>query len=93
MTLRQEDAGHAAGAVMKSFIERQLYQPALVLPMVDLMQLMVSLDFNIGQVGLMVATRGARAAFQRGAWGMCAHRLRALIVYGWRAPRICPTFD
>ncbi|CAD6559917.1 hypothetical protein LMG27952_06991 [Paraburkholderia hiiakae] len=65
MTLRQEDAGHAAGAVMKSFIERQLYQPALVLPMVDLMQLMVSLDFNMGQVGLMVATRGARAAFQR----------------------------
>lgn len=51
--------------VMKSFIERQLYQPALVLPMVDLMQMMVSLDFNMGQVGLMMATRGARAAFQR----------------------------
>lgn len=50
---------------MKSFFERQLYQPALVLPMVDLMQLMVSLDFNMGQVGLMMATRGARAAFQR----------------------------
>lgn len=50
---------------MKSFIERQLYQPALVLPMVDLMQLMVSLDFNMGQVGLMMATRGARAAFTR----------------------------
>jgi len=65
MTLRQEDAGHAAGAVMKSFIERQLYQPALVLPMVDLMQLMVSHDFNMGQVGLMMATRGARAAFLR----------------------------
>jgi len=51
--------------VMKSFIERQLYQPALVLPMVDLMQMMVSVDFNMGQVGLMMATRGARAAFQR----------------------------
>ncbi|SDC01724.1 hypothetical protein [Paraburkholderia lycopersici] len=50
---------------MKSFIERQLFQPALVLPMVDLMQLMVSLDFNMGQIGLMVATRGARAAYQR----------------------------
>jgi hypothetical protein len=37
----------------------------LVLPMVDLMQLMVSLDFNMGQVGLMMATRGARAAFMR----------------------------
>lgn len=65
MTLRPEDTGRAAGVVMKSFIERQLYQPALVLPMVDLMQMMVSLDFNMGQVGLMMATRGARAAFQR----------------------------
>lgn len=55
---------------MKSFIERQLYQPALVLPMVDLMQLMVSLDFNMSQVGLVMATRGARAAFtrSRGLW-------------------------
>lgn len=64
---------------MKSFIERKLYQPALVLPMVDLMQMMVSLDFNLGQVGLMVATRGARAALQRSrelltaAQGECIH--------------------
>lgn len=50
---------------MKSFLERQLYQPALVLPMVDLMQMMVAHDFNLGQVGLVVATRGARAALQR----------------------------
>ncbi|NLP64324.1 hypothetical protein [Paraburkholderia sacchari] len=57
---------------MKSFIERQLYQPALVLPMVDLMQLMVSLDFNMGQIGLMVATRGARAALQRSRELWCA---------------------
>lgn len=64
MRLRHGDAAQA-GAVMKSFIERQLYQPALVLPMVDLMQLMVSLDFNMGQIGLVVATRGARAALQR----------------------------
>jgi hypothetical protein len=64
---------------MKSFIERQLYQPALVLPMVDLMQIMVSVDFNLSQVGLMVATRGARAAYQRsrellnGSQGECIH--------------------
>lgn len=57
---------------MKSFIERQLYQPALVLPMVDLMQLMVSLDFNMGQIGLMVATRGARVALQRSRELWCA---------------------
>lgn len=64
---------------MKSFIERQLYQPAVVLPMVDLMQMMVSVDFNLSQIGLMVATRGARAAFQRSrellfaAQGECVH--------------------
>jgi hypothetical protein len=69
----------AAGAIMKSFIERQLYQPAVVLPMVDLMQMMVSVDFSLSQVGLMVATRGARAALQRSrellfaAQGECVH--------------------
>lgn len=47
---------------MKTFIERQLYQPAVVLPMMGLMELMVSFDFNMSQVGMMVATRGARAA-------------------------------
>jgi hypothetical protein len=65
---------------MKSFIERQLYRPAVVLPMVDLMQMMVSVDFNLSQMGMMVATRGARAALQRsrellsgGAQGECVH--------------------
>jgi hypothetical protein len=55
---------------MKAFIERQLYQPAVVLPMVGLMQMMVSHDFNLSQVSLMVATRGARAA--------CDHSRRLL---------------
>ncbi|CAM2192644.1 hypothetical protein PXJ20_11410 [Paraburkholderia sp. A1RI_3L] len=50
---------------MRDFIERQLYQPAVVLPMVSLMQMMVSTDFNLSQVGFMVATQGARAALQR----------------------------
>lgn len=64
---------------MKSFIERQLYQPAVVLPMVDLIQMMVSVDFSLSQVGLMVATRGARAALLRSrellfaAHGDCVH--------------------
>lgn len=57
---------------MKAFIERQLYQPAVVLPMVDLMQMMVSHDFNLSQVSLMVATRGARAAFDRSRRLLCA---------------------
>lgn len=61
-----------AGAIMKSFIERQLFQPALVLPMVDLMQMMVSTDFNLSQVGLIVATRSARAALQRSRELLCA---------------------
>ncbi len=50
---------------MKALIERQLYHPAVVMPMMALMQLMVSTDFNLGQVGFVVATNGARAALQR----------------------------
>jgi len=50
---------------MRDLIERQLYHPAVVLPMVTLMQLMVSLDFNLSQVGLVVATKGARVALER----------------------------
>lgn len=42
--------------------------------MVDLMQLMVSLDFNMSQVGIMVATRGARAAVLRSRELWCASR-------------------
>lgn len=50
---------------MKDLIERQLYNPSVVLPMVALMELMVSLNFNLGQIGAVVATRGARAALAR----------------------------
>lgn len=57
---------------MKSFLERQLYQPALMLPMMDLVELMVAVDFSLGQAGLIVATRGARAAVQRSRELLCA---------------------
>ncbi|CAN7300514.1 hypothetical protein LJR230_001429 [Trinickia sp. LjRoot230] len=50
---------------MKALIARQLYNPSVVLPMVALMELMVSHDFNLGQVSAVVATRGARAALHR----------------------------
>lgn len=50
---------------MKNQIEQRLYSPTVVLPMVELMELMVSLDFNLGQVGAVMATRGARAALHR----------------------------
>jgi hypothetical protein len=59
---------------MKRLIERQIYSSSLVLPMVSLMELMVSLDFNLGQVGAVVATRGARAALNRSRGFFGAHR-------------------
>ena len=62
---------------MKDLIERQLYHPAVVLPMVSLMQLMVSLDFNLSQVGFVVATRGARAALQRSRELLCSEHCDA----------------
>jgi len=58
---------------MKKLIEQRLYSPTVVLPMVELMELMVSLDFNLGQVGAVMATRGARAALHRSR-GLLAHR-------------------
>ncbi|RKP50487.1 hypothetical protein [Trinickia fusca] len=57
---------------MKNLIESQLYNPSVVLPMVALMELMVSLDFNLGQVGAVVATRGARAALHRSRDLLCS---------------------
>ena len=58
---------------MKKLIEQRLYSPTVVLPMVELMDLMVSLDFNLGQVGAVMATRGARAALHRSR-GLLGHR-------------------
>ena len=58
---------------MKKLIEERLYSPTVVLPMVELMELMVSLDFNLGQVGAVMATRGARAALHRSR-GLLGHR-------------------
>jgi hypothetical protein len=39
--------------------------------MLSLMQLMVSTDFNLGQVGAVVAANGARAALQRSRELIC----------------------
>lgn len=62
---------------MKALIERQLYSPSVVLPMVALMELLVSLDFNLGQVGAVMATRGARAALHRSRGLLFSHRCAA----------------
>lgn len=47
---------------MKALIERQLYKPSMVMPMLSLMQLMVSLDFNMSQVTLVALAKGMRCA-------------------------------
>ncbi|WCM18479.1 hypothetical protein NDK50_13560 [Paraburkholderia bryophila] len=57
---------------MPAMIRDQLYRPSVVLPMVALMQVMVSQDFNLGQVGWVVAARGAQAALQRSRRLICA---------------------
>lgn len=58
---------------MMKLIEQRLYSPTVVLPMVEFMELMVSLDFNLGQVSAVMATRGARAALHRSR-GLLGHR-------------------
>jgi len=45
---------------MKSLIERQLYRPALVLPLMGLTRLLVSTDFNLTQAGFVMAMRGSQ---------------------------------
>jgi type IV secretory pathway VirB3-like protein len=54
---------------MKSLIARQLYRPAVVLPLLILMRLMVTLDFNFAQVTLVVIVKSSQyvlgAVFRR----------------------------
>jgi hypothetical protein len=52
------------GAVMKALIERQLYRPAVVLPLLVLMRLMVTLDFNLMQVTFVVVMKSSQYLFQ-----------------------------
>ncbi len=49
---------------MKALIERQLYRPAVVLPLLILMRLMVTLDFNLMQVTFVVVMKGSQYMFQ-----------------------------
>lgn len=59
---------------MKALIESSLYHPSVLLPLAALTQLMVERDFNLGQVGLIVAARGAQAAVARSrALIFCRH--------------------
>ncbi|GAB5095075.1 hypothetical protein P9250_13110 [Caballeronia sp. LP006] len=49
---------------MKALIARQLYQPAVVLPLLLLMRLMVTLDFNLAQVMFVMVFKGSQQAYQ-----------------------------
>ncbi|SAK65003.1 hypothetical protein AWB79_03173 [Caballeronia hypogeia] len=48
---------------MKDLIARQLYQPAVVLPLLLLMRLMVTLDFNLTQVVFVMVLKGSQHAY------------------------------
>jgi hypothetical protein len=75
---------------MKALIERQLYQPGLVLPLLALTRLMVTLDFSISQVLFVIFMRGAQytaarvAAASRRSIGLSLQRRR---VASAQAPR------
>ncbi|WP_175807611.1 hypothetical protein [Burkholderia cenocepacia] len=61
-------------SMMKALIESSLYHPSVVLALAGLTQLMVERDFNLGQVGMIVAARGAQAAVSRSrALIFCRH--------------------
>jgi hypothetical protein len=49
--------------VMKALIARQLYQPAVILPLLLLTRLMVTLDFNLTQVMFVVVLKGSQQAW------------------------------
>ena len=45
---------------MKALIERQLYRPAVVMPLLILMGLMVTLDFNLIQVTFVAVLKSSQ---------------------------------
>ena len=49
---------------MRALIERQLYRPAVVLPLLVLMRLMVTLDFNLMQVTFVVVMKSSQYMFR-----------------------------
>jgi len=49
---------------MKTLVVRVLYRPALILPLLVLTHLMVTLDFSLGQITLVVVAKGARFVYR-----------------------------
>jgi hypothetical protein len=50
--------------MMRDLIAKQLYQPAVVLPLLLLTRLMVTLDFNLAQVMFVMVLKGSQHAYQ-----------------------------
>jgi hypothetical protein len=48
---------------MKALIERGLYHPTIGLAVLTLTGLMVTLDFNIAKIALVVVAKGSQYAF------------------------------
>ena len=81
---------------MKALIERQLYRPAVVLPLLILMRLMVTLDFNLMQVTFVVVMKssqyvlhlvsGAAESVRR---GLVLVQVRVLVANGHVTVRGC----
>jgi hypothetical protein len=49
---------------MKTLVVRVLYRPALILPLLVLTHLMVTLDFSLVQITLVVVAKGARFVYR-----------------------------
>ncbi|CAB3756607.1 MULTISPECIES: hypothetical protein [Burkholderia] len=62
---------------MKALIKAHLLHPSVVLPIAALTELMVERDFNLSQVGLIVAARGAQAMVSCSRSLLCCHRCGA----------------
>ncbi|HGO6068903.1 TPA: hypothetical protein ACK3Q6_002238 [Burkholderia cepacia] len=58
---------------MRALIKARLFNPSVVLSIAALTELMVERDFNLSQVGLIVAARGAQAMMSCSRSLLCCH--------------------
>jgi hypothetical protein len=72
---------------MKTLLGRVIYQPFLILPLLVLTQLMVTLDFSVTQVTLIVVAKTAHAAYRHATHWVLDVAWRRL-AGGWRAMRL-----
>ncbi|ACD14554.1 MULTISPECIES: hypothetical protein [Burkholderiaceae] len=58
---------------MKALVKAHLFHPSVVLPLAAFTELLVERDFNLGQVGIIVAARSAQAVVSRSRSLLCCH--------------------